>query len=86
MVRDIFRQLFTESDNQTQDLFRYIALLVVVVGLGLQIYDTVWQGGKTFHIAEFSAGFAVLLTGAGAAVKLRPETPPEPPKPPTENK
>jgi len=68
-AKDILRQLMTESDNVTHDLYRYLATLSVLVGLGLCIYATVT--GKAFSIQDYGVGVGTLLAGAGAALFLK---------------
>jgi hypothetical protein len=68
------KQIFTESDNQTQDAFRWMAVLSIITGLGLMIYAVVWRG-QVFDMTQFGTGVGVLLVGAGAALKLKPEMP-----------
>ena len=67
------KQIFTETDNQTQDAFKWMAVLSIMTGLGLMIYAVVWQE-QAFNMTEFGTGVGVLLVGAGAALKLKPES------------
>ena len=67
------KQMLTETDNSTADMFRLLALLSILTGLGLMVYSVVWQE-QAFNMTEFGTGVGVLLVGAGAALKLKPET------------
>lgn len=68
----ILRHLFTESDNVTHDLFRYMALGSIVVGLGLECYVVI--KGQPFDLQQFGTGIGILFAGVGVALKLKPET------------
>lgn len=74
MIRDIIRQLLTESDNVTHDLYRYLALAAIVTGLGLQIYAVVCKG-EPFAMMAFGTGVGALFAGVGVALALKKETP-----------
>ena len=67
------KQMLTESDNSTADMFRLLALLSILTGLSLMTYAVVWQK-QAFNMTEFGTGVGVLLVGAGAALKLKPES------------
>jgi hypothetical protein len=69
-----FKQMLTEVDNRTFDLFRIMALLSILTGLCLMVYAVGWLH-QTFNMGEFGAGVGVLFVGAGAALKLKPEAP-----------
>lgn len=72
-LADVLRQLFTESDNRTHDLYRYLALASIVTGLGLNIYAVGWKG-QPFDMQAFGTGVGLLFAGVGVALKLKPET------------
>ena len=63
---EIFKHWFTEKDNVTYDLYRALAALSILVGLGLCIYST--MTGKAFSMQEYGTGVGTLLAGAGAAL------------------
>ncbi len=67
------KQLLSESDNQTQDVFRWLAVLSILVGLGLSIYSVGWKN-QPFDMQQFGIGVGVLLAGTGAALKFKPES------------
>lgn len=62
--------MMTESDNKTHDVFRYLSVLSVLVGLGLMIYAVAWKD-QPFDMVQFGMGIGALFTGAGAALKLK---------------
>lgn len=71
-MREIIRQLFTESDNITHDLYRYLAVASVVSGIGLQVYAVV--KGQPFDMQAFGVGTGALLAGVGVALGLKKES------------
>lgn len=70
--KDILRQLFTERDNETHDLARYLAVLAILTGLGLQAYAVV--KGQPFDMQSFGIGCGALFGGLGVALKLKKES------------
>lgn len=69
-VRDVLRQLVTESDNVTHDLYRYLAVASIVTGLGLAIYAVVTKG-QAFDMQTFGVGVGALFAGVGVALGLK---------------
>ena len=69
-LRTVLRQLMTESDNVTHDLYRYLAILSIITGLGLQVYSIGWKG-QPFDMLAFGAGIGALAAGIGALLKLK---------------
>lgn len=72
MIRDVIRQLLTESDNVTHDLYRYLAILAIVTGLGLQVYAIGWKD-QPFDMQTFGVGVGALFAGVGVALGLKKE-------------
>ena len=66
----IVKQLLTESDNETHDLYRYLALSSVVVALFLSIYSVIHLE-QSFSIQDYGVGLGSLLAGAGVAISLK---------------
>lgn len=71
-MNTILTHMLTESDNKTHDVFRWITLITILVGLGLEIYVVV--RGQAFDLMNYGTGIGALVTGAGIALKLKPET------------
>ena len=65
----IVKQLLTESDNETADLYKYLALLSVAVAIGLSIYAVIQ--GQAWDAQSFGVGVGGLIAGAGVAVGLK---------------
>ncbi len=74
MLKNMIRQLFTETDNETQDIARWLAAIAIVCGLGLQIFAVGWHG-QPFDMQQFGVGTGALFTGLGVALKFKPESP-----------
>lgn len=72
-ARDVFRQLVTESDNVTHDLYRYLAILAILTGLCLNIYAV--ANGQRFDMQNFGIGTGALFAGVGVALGLKKEAP-----------
>lgn len=65
----IVKQLLTESDNETADLYKYLALLSVAVAIALSIYSVIQ--GQAWDAQSFGIGVGGLLAGVGVAVGLK---------------
>lgn len=74
-ARDVIRQLLTESDNVTHDLFRYLAVGLVAAGVALQALALYY--GRTFSMQDFGIGSGALLAGVGVALGLKKDLPHE---------
>jgi hypothetical protein len=72
-LRDITRELLTESDNVTHDLYRYLAVCSIVTGLSLQVYAIGWKG-QPFDMQTFGIGVGALFAGVGVALGLKKES------------
>jgi hypothetical protein len=72
MFKDVVRQLMTESDNTTHDLYRYLALAAICVGLGLNIFSVVYKA-QLFDMQTFGIGTGALFAGVGIALGLKKE-------------
>jgi hypothetical protein len=72
-LRDVVRQCFTESDNITHDLYRYLALFSIISGIGLQVFAVGWHG-QTFDMQQFGIGTGALFAGVGVALGLKKDT------------
>ena len=72
-MKDLLRQLFTESNNHTQDVFRWLAVLSVLAGIFYAGYDLIHLH-NAFNFTTYGTGVGVLLAGAGAALYMKPET------------
>lgn len=70
-VRDVVRQLVTESDNTTHDIYRYLALASFVAGIALQIVSV--YKGQPFDFQNYGVGAGALLAGVGVALGMKKE-------------
>ena len=69
----ILRQMFTESDNQTYDLYRFISCITIFTGLFLSVLSVV--NGQEWKFQDFGFGAGSILAGMGVAHGLKKETP-----------
>ena len=69
----ILRQMFTESDNQTFDLYRLISFVTISVGLFLSFWSV--MNGQEWKFQDFGIGAGSLLAGVGVAHGLKKESP-----------
>lgn len=69
----MFKHLLTESDNCTYCIARVGLAAGIVAAIVLEVYNVV-ELHKPFDIQAFGVGFGMLLTGGGAAAKLKPES------------
>jgi hypothetical protein len=72
----IIRDLFTGLDGETQDIGRWGGALMLLVGLGLQVYSTLT--GKPFDMNSYGIGCGALALGIGGMLKLKESTEPKP--------
>ena len=71
---NIFKQMLTEADNVTHDLFKYLAVLAIVTGISLSVYSVVWKA-QPFDLQQFGIGIAALFAGVGVALALKKDSP-----------
>ena len=69
----MLKQLLTETDNHTQDLFRWLAVLAVFAGIIYSGYDLICLHNP-FNFTTYGSGVGLLLAGVGAALAMKPET------------
>lgn len=68
----------TESDGESYDHIRILAVLSVAIGLALQVWVVIrWIGPapQAFDMQNFGIGLGTMFAGVGAALKLKPESP-----------
>ena len=78
-MRKHIKDMLTETDNETVDVVRVLALLAIAIGLGLQVWVVIrWIGPapQAFDIQSFGIGIGATFAGVGAALKMKPETKP----------
>ena len=72
----MINQCLTGKDNQTHDVVRWLTVLAVLTGIGLQIHHSVQTG--EFDLQQYGAGIGILLAASGVTLKLKESTEPEP--------
>jgi len=72
----IMKDMCTETDGESYDHIRILAVLSIVVGLALQVWVVVRPDGpQPFDMLAFGTGLAAVFGGVGVALKLKPEAP-----------
>ena len=72
-MSNIFKQMFTEVDNDTFDLSKILAACSVVTGLGLSIYAVVFNH-HPFDMVSFGTGIGLLFSGVAVLLKFKKES------------
>lgn len=72
-MNDVVRHVFTESDNKTHSIYKYLACACIATAIGLQIYAVV-HNSQPFDMQAFGIGVGTLFAGTGAALKMTPES------------
>lgn len=76
-MKDFITHCLTGKDNTTFDLFRVLACMGVIEGLGLVIYTVVFKA-QPFSLMEFGSGLGVVLVAAATALKVKSTEEPPP--------
>ena len=71
-IKKFLKDLFTEADNKTFDLAKVLALLAVVNGLSLTVYEVAWKG-TTFNFQDYGIGVGLLFGGLAAVLTFKKE-------------
>ena len=72
-VKKFLNDMFTEVDNRTFDLSKVLALMAVVNGLALTVYEVVWKG-TTFNFQDYGVGVGLLFGGLAAVLTFKKES------------
>ena len=72
-IKKFLNDMFTETDNHTFDLSKVLALLAVVNGLALTVYEVVWKG-TTFNFQYYGIGVGLLFGGLAAVLTFKKES------------
>ena len=72
-VKKFLNDMFTEVDNRTFDLSKVLAVMAVINGLGLTIYEVVWKG-PTFNMESYGLGVGLLFGGLAAVLTFKKES------------
>jgi len=68
-MTEVLRQLMTENDNTTHDLYRYLALASVVIAILLSAYSVYRTG--VFDASSYGMGIGALFAGLGVQLGLK---------------
>lgn len=69
------RDMMTEGNNETFCVLRIGSALVILTGIGLEIFKAV-HPNVDFDIEHYGIGVGSILAAAGAAFKLKPDSTP----------
>ena len=72
-IKKFLNDLFTETDNHTFDLAKVLALLAVINGLVLTVYEVVWKN-TSFNFQDYGVGVGLLFGGLAAVLTFKKET------------
>ena len=72
-IKKFLNDLFTETDNHTFDLAKVLAVLAVVNGLVLTVYEVVWKN-TAFNFQDYGIGVGLLFGGLAAVLTFKKET------------
>lgn len=83
-ILDLIKQTFTGADNKTLDIGRILWAMSVISFLVMGFYG-IWKGQVMDYLA-FGTGIAAVMAAGGAALGMKANSEPKPPKPgdPTE--
>lgn len=71
-LKSMINDIITTTSGDAVDLVRINALLGMLVFLGLEIYNVVWQK-QPFQPHEFGIGMGAVIAAVGIALKLSPD-------------
>lgn len=66
----LLNDLFSGPTNEHYELWRVMAAIAFLIGMGLVIYTVAWRG-QIFDLEEFAWGVGVLLFGASGGTALK---------------
>ena len=72
-VKKFLNDMFTETDNHTFDLTKVLALLAIVNGIALTIYEVIWKG-TTFNFQDYGVGVGLLFGGVAVVLGFKKES------------
>ena len=72
-IKKFLNDMLTEVDNRTFDLSKVLALMAVVNGLALTVYEVVWKGTQ-FNFQDYGVGVGLLFGGLAAVLTFKKES------------
>jgi hypothetical protein len=79
-MKTFLSKLFSEIDNATPDLAKYLAAITSIDFIFNQTWDTV-VNKVAFNAVQFGTGGAALFAGIGVWMSMKKDSPPHPPAP-----
>ena len=72
-IKKFLNDMFTEVDNRTFDLSKVLAVIAVINGLALTVYEVVWKG-TAFDMESYGLGIGLLFGGLAAVLTFKKES------------
>ena len=69
-MNDFIKKLMSTADNQDPEIAHWLALIAVVAGIGLSVYDVVALK-HAWNLQQYGIGMGALFAGVGAWLKLK---------------
>lgn len=73
LISRFIKDIVTERDGESFDIARFLWVLGTLIFLGLVIYTTIMVPAS-FSMMNFGIAFGGILTGGGAAIKIKETT------------
>ena len=73
-MKKIIKDWFTEIDNKTFDVTKFLAVVSIMTGIFLAIFSVVYKN-QAFDYQDYGLGTAALFAGVGIALSSKKETP-----------
>jgi uncharacterized membrane protein YczE len=67
----IIKDILTCPDNQTYDFGKVMGALIIVIYLGLILFEAVYM--KSWHSQEFGVNLGLVMTAIGVLMRLKTE-------------
>jgi hypothetical protein len=72
-MKKIFKDWFTEVDNNTFDITKALAVVSILSGVSLAIFAVVSKG-QVFNYQDYGLGTAALFAGVGVALGMKKDS------------
>lgn len=73
ILKKIIKDWFTESDNDTFDIIKALAVASIITAIGLSIIAVVLHK-EPFSFQDYGMGAAALFAGVGVALGMKKDT------------
>ncbi len=73
MIKKIIKDWFTEIDNKTFDVTKFLAVVSIMTGIFLAIFSVVYKN-QAFDYQDYGLGTAALFAGVGIALGMKKDS------------